>query len=188
MLAHRPTSALPTLRECKIRASLLLKAVRSDDAARSTAAAERFRVLPPFAPLDPGRIVACRESLRRKHALSVIAAELGFASWTALRETCDAAIAVPPLEWLFDRDRAAYLNHWCTTYEQASEIRQQTGGFLLPYRHQFVVCEPGLLAANGLDPHDPDWMRIGRDWVKPKDRDALARLARRIIDSGHAAA
>jgi len=183
-------SPVPTLRECKIRASLLLKAARSDDPARALAAAERFRVLPAFAPLAPARIVAWRESLRRKHALAVVAAELGFASWPALRDACTPAGAsprAPRLDWLFDAGCAVFLNHWCATYAEAAEIRARTGGFLIPYREQYVVCTPELLAARGLDPHDPDWERIGRDWARPRDSGAFARLAARIVEAGLAA-
>jgi hypothetical protein len=28
----------------------------------------------------------------------------------------------------------------------------------------------------GLDPADPDWERIGWDWVRPKDADAWEKL------------
>ena len=28
----------------------------------------------------------------------------------------------------------------------------------------------------GLDPEDPDWERIGHDWVRPQDREAWTRL------------
>jgi hypothetical protein len=28
----------------------------------------------------------------------------------------------------------------------------------------------------GLDPADPDWERIGWDWVRPRDADAWERL------------
>ena len=55
------------------------------------------------------------------------------------------------------------------------------GGYLLPYRHQFLVCESEAIRLLGLDPGDPDWERIGRDWVRPADRDAWRRLRDRRI-------
>jgi hypothetical protein len=178
-----PTS-LPTARECAIRASLLLKAARSDDLARATAAAERFRILPSFAALAPTRIVAWRDSLRRKHALAVIAAELGFDSWVALLDACAATTGPVSMAWLFDAGKSVFLNHWCKTYEEASAIRRETDGFLFSYRDQYVVCTPELLADRGIDAYDPDWNRIGRDWVRPRDRRAFARLADRLTASG----
>jgi hypothetical protein len=86
-----PAPGVPTLRECKIRASLLLKALRSTDRERALGAAERFRVLPRFRALAPERIVAWRDEVRRKHALAVIAAELGYDSWDALRAASEHA-------------------------------------------------------------------------------------------------
>lgn len=79
------STALPTARECRTRASLLLEALRSDDPERSRAAAERFRILPAFAILEAEPLVARRDRVRRKHALATIAAELGFDSWVAYK-------------------------------------------------------------------------------------------------------
>ena len=79
----------PSARECRTRASLLLEAIRGDDPAQQRAAAERLRILPAFAAIEPDKLVAERERVRRKHALAVIATELGFDSWVALK----AAIA-----------------------------------------------------------------------------------------------
>jgi len=52
----------------------------------------------------------------------------------------------------------------------------ERGGFLFPYRRQYFICESEGIRALGLDPEDPDWERIGRDWVQPGDREAWARL------------
>jgi hypothetical protein len=182
-------AALPTLRECKVRASLLLKALRSADPARAAAAAQRLRALRSFSRLTPERIVAWRDDVRRKHALAVIAAELGYPSWVALRAACDVrgAAPVPRVERLFDGPSDVFLNHWCKSYEEASRVREDTNGFLFPYRLHYVVCTAQLLASRGVDPHDPDWARIGRDWVRPRDPLAFARLARRLADAGLAA-
>jgi hypothetical protein len=175
------------VRECKIRASLLLKALQSGDMPRALAAADRLRVLPHFAPLTPERVVAWRDDIRRKHALAAIAAELGFASWSALRDECDRAAErpAPSIERLFDRPaNAVYLNHWCKTYAEARLVQVEAGGFLFPYRSQFVVAPAGLLSASGVDAHDPDWELIGHDWVKPRDPRAHARLSAKLSGSG----
>jgi hypothetical protein len=179
---------LPTLRECKVRASLLLKALRSGDPVRARVAAERFRTLRPFAGLDAERIVAWRDQIRRKHALAVIAGELGFDSWLALRGAAgeSGSFDTPNMEWMW-ANAAVYLNHWCATYEDAAAIRRETNGFLFPYRSQFVVCTAEFLDARGIDPHDADWDLIGRDWAKPRDAAAFRRLASRLIDAGLAA-
>jgi hypothetical protein len=57
---------------------------------------------------------------------------------------------------------------------------------LFPYGpRQFVVCESGFVRALGVDPADPDWERIGHDWVRPKDPAARARLEVRLRQLGY---
>jgi hypothetical protein len=70
-----------------------------------------------------------------------------------------------------------YLNRWFAGYEEARQSRESEGGFLLPYRHQFYVCEFGAIKALGLDPDDSDWERIGFDCAKPADPEAYQRLS-----------
>jgi hypothetical protein len=69
------------------------------------------------------------------------------------------------------------LNRWFTTYESARASRDAEGGYLLPYRNQFFVTLAEGVRELGLDPDDPDWARIGWDWVRPADAPAWARLA-----------
>jgi len=69
-----------------------------------------------------------------------------------------------------------FLNHWFTDYGEARTFLKKDGGYLLPYREQFVITEANGIRELGLDPDDPDWERIGRDWVKPHDLDAWERL------------
>jgi hypothetical protein len=35
----------------------------------------------------------------------------------------------------------------------------------------------------GLDPADPDWERIGRDWARPADCAARGRLYRQLVQN-----
>ena len=62
-----------------------------------------------------------------------------------------------------------FLNHWCTTYDEARALRESQGGYLLPFKHQFFVTGPAAIVELGLDPLDPDWERTGWDWVRPLD-------------------
>src|SRR5262249_30628580 len=78
---RRAARAALTLDECRIQPSLLLKALRSDDGPRAGRAAERFRILPHFRSDAPDAIFGRRASIRLKHALAVVAAELGFPAW-----------------------------------------------------------------------------------------------------------
>ena len=70
----------------------------------------------------------------------------------------------------------AVLNRWFTSYEEARASLAAEGGYLLPYKTQFFVTEGEGIRELGLDPDDPDWARIGWDWVRPKDRGAWGRL------------
>ena len=70
----------------------------------------------------------------------------------------------------------AFLNRWFPTYEEARALLDAEGGFLLPYRKHFLVTQADAVRELGLDPDDPDWQRIGFDWVRPADDEAWQRL------------
>lgn len=72
-----------------------------------------------------------------------------------------------------------FLNHWFSNYEDARHARAGEGGYLLPYRHQFFVCQAEAIRVMGLDPCDPDWEKIGFDAARPVDEEAYARLRER---------
>ncbi|MGP0063224.1 MAG: hypothetical protein ACLQGP_06420 [Isosphaeraceae bacterium] len=188
---RRAAVAALTAGECKIRAAILLKDLLSDETPRVVRAAERFPVLPAFASLDPDAIVGRRESIRLKHALAVIAAELGYPNWTACKRRLEvpASLRLAPERFFESRNGepmgAAYLNRWFGCYDEARASLEAEGGHLFPFRHQFFICESGFLEARGIDTADPDWARIGRDWVRPIDEEARGRLERKLIASGN---
>ncbi len=70
----------------------------------------------------------------------------------------------------------AFLNRWFSHYDEARRALDSEGGFLLPYKKHFFVCEADVIQAMGLDPADPDWEKIGRDGARPQDEDAYQRL------------
>lgn len=76
----------------------------------------------------------------------------------------------------YQPDLDVFLNRWFSNYEDARRSLDGEGGFLLPYKKHFFVCEADVVQAMGLDPDDPDWERIGRDGAKPSDLDAYQRL------------
>ena len=83
----------------------------------------------------------------------------------------------PPATYVASMD--AILNRWFTTYEEARASLDAEGGYLLPYRRQFFVTTREGIRELGLDPDDPDWARIGWDWVRPLDAMAWERLRER---------
>lgn len=70
----------------------------------------------------------------------------------------------------------AIVNRWFTTYEAAKASLRSEGGYLFPYRDQYFVTLSEGVRELGLDPGDPDWARIGWDWVQPGDAAAWERL------------
>ncbi|QSQ10972.1 GIY-YIG nuclease family protein [Myxococcus landrumensis] len=177
-----PSTEPLTLDECKVRASLLLKALNSADSARATQAAERFRSLPALARLSLGEVLARRDSLQRKHALAVIAHEQGHTSWSELKHACDARAAPRvDFEQLLSRVGGLFLNRWFTSYEEAVASLRQDGGHLFPFREQFFICEDSLLKVMGAEPSDADWARMGPNWLEPRDAQAHARLEQRLL-------
>jgi hypothetical protein len=145
-------------------------------------AVRRFRRLrtlaeqPELELLRPGR-------LRLKHALAVIAEERGYSSWQALKsallgasdERAAAADTAEDSLW-YGHEVAVFLNRWFASYVDARRWHEVAGGYLLPYRQHFFVCEAEVIRTLGLDPDDEDWQRIGRDAARPADAPACRRL------------
>lgn len=79
-----------------------------------------------------------------------------------------------PVMWVSRMD--AVLSRWFANYDSARASLQAEGGYLFPFRDQcFVTLREGVREL-GLDPDDPDWERIGWDWVRPTDAEAWKRL------------
>ena len=117
--------------ECKIQASILLKSLHSNDTEHSAKAAKRFQRLPEFARLSFEEII--QTEIKRKHALAVIAIEKGFKSWTDLK--CQLPFI-----------RGGFLNKWFANYAEAKSYQQSEGGFLLPFKNQFFICDADYIA------------------------------------------
>jgi hypothetical protein len=138
------------------------------------AAAIRLAGLPAFTAMPLERLLADPGQVRRRDALAVVALEHGFVSWGEL-----LAASLPVLQCVtMHTDRMSLLlNRWFASYGEAAASRAAEGGYLLPYRRQFFVTGPEGVLELGLDPGDPDWARIGWDWVRPRDAEAHLRLA-----------
>lgn len=160
---------------CRQEARDLQRALRSPDPAVARAAAVQFAQLPRFAAVSLDDLVAVRNEVGRADAQQVVALARGFVSWHALLEAALPSLVSLPMH----SDRMApYLNRWFTDYEEAAASLLRDGGLLLPYRKQFFVAVREALGELGLDHDDPDWARIGWDWVRPRDPEAHLRLCR----------
>ncbi|MCP5100505.1 MAG: hypothetical protein GY943_33565 [Chloroflexi bacterium] len=78
--------ALRNLEEYKIKASILLKQLRSGVDGRSRPAAVRFQQVDYFAVMNVDQIMVQKDQVKRKHALTVIALEKGYATWAELKQ------------------------------------------------------------------------------------------------------
>ncbi|GGX48173.1 hypothetical protein GCM10007385_15000 [Tateyamaria omphalii] len=161
-MTHTPRDRL--LREIRIQATRLLKAARQGDAT----AIDRLN----------GR-------LKRRHALDVIARQLGGAPYVDLVSAPERTPLADPSRF-FDQPMATYWNHWFRRYDEALAHRTMAGGYLFPFRQQFVVVEEHLLRALGIDPEHPDWARIAFNWARPADPAAFLRLNAVLCDAGFA--
>jgi hypothetical protein len=164
-----------SLSGCRAEARRLFKHLRGADPARARAAAERFVRLPPFRAAGAEGVLAERAGLRLKHALAVVAAELGFPTWNELVRTFEAP-AGPDVALFHTPRHSTLLNRWFTNHAEARASLAAREGYLLPFGRQCFVTEAEGIRELGLDPADPDWDAVGFDLVQPRDRAAFARL------------
>ena len=139
---------------------------------------QRLRKLPELAHTGDE---ALPPVVQRRHCLAVIARELGFDGWahalsvlTGQRSDDFGSLLSPP-------GAAAHWNIWSASYDEAHAIRAEHGGYLLAYKRHFFIVDRYYLETLGLDPDDADWDRMGRDWVKPHDTAARARLYAKLV-------
>lgn len=150
-----------SVNECKIKASILLKSLYSQDILAASKAAKRFQRLPEFNNLTFDALRGM--GVKRKHALAVIALEKGFQTWADLK--CQLPFI-----------RGGFLNHWFVNYIEAKSYQKENGGFLLPYKNQFFVCDADYINHLGLNASDQDWKLIDFDWVNPKSKSSWRKL------------
>jgi hypothetical protein len=145
------------------------------------AALRRLRILPEFSRL-PDDLLA--QSLKRRHCLTAVARQLGFQTWAhALAVLAGDENQADFGTLLYPTSCHGHYNIWSASYDEAREIRAANSGYLLAYRRQFLVVDASFIESMGVDPSDPDWELIGRDWVRPVDRDARGRLYRQLVQN-----
>lgn len=142
-------------------------------------AVSRVRLLPELRKLDPAEIPLV---IKRRHCLAVLARELGFAGWPHALAVLRGRESGDFGELLYSASNAPTLNIWSASHAEAREIRAEHGGYLLAYRRHYLIVDGAYIRALGLEADDPDWARIGWDWVRPKDPEARERLYRKLID------
>jgi hypothetical protein len=113
--------------------------------------------------------------------LGAVARQLGFQNWQHARAVLLGDEAGDFGTLLYPATCHGHWNIWSASYGEAREIRAAHGGYLLAYRRQFLIVDQHYIESMGLDPDAADWTRIGRDWVRPGDLAARARLYRQLV-------
>lgn len=148
----------------------------------------RLKILPYFSSQSFDHIVNEFGSVQLKHCLDVIAIENNYSSWQNYLQLCQSNDDLTDEE---DFDTEGYelyrynlsegaLNAWYNNYEEAKINFDRSGGYLLTYRHQYFICQAQHISGLGVDPADPDWLKIGKNWAKPNDSAAKQRLIEKL--------
>lgn len=167
--------------EVKVRAELLQHRIeRGDPAALARLQPARARTA---TPTSPPSVEPAPTEVRRKHCLSAVARELGFADYAHLLRVIDGDPAEADFGTLpCGRAGGAHLNTWYPRYDEAKEHQRSAGGTLLAYRRHFVLVGTAYIRdVVGIDPEHPDWQAIAYDWPRPADLAARRRLYGRLF-------
>jgi len=160
--------------DLKAQARILHRQIRRGESRAVT----RTRLLPEFKDHD---LAALQAAIRRRHCLTIVARELGFQGWPHAVGVLGGTESTDFGTLLYPDGADAHWNIWSASYAEARAIREQHGGYLLAYRRHFFIVDRYFIETIGLQPDDPDWELIGRDWVKPRHVDARERLYGKLI-------
>ena len=119
---------------------------------------------------------ASADDSQRRHHLAELARRLGFEGWPHLVAVLSGSESKNFGTLLYAPRCATHLNIWSASYEEAQMIRAEHGGFLLPYKHQFMIVDDHFIETLGLDPSASEWLEMGRDWIEPRSTAARSRL------------
>jgi hypothetical protein len=164
--------------ELKTRAELLHKRIAGGD----LAARARLRALAELRRADDAAVATAVDGIRRKHCLTVVSRECGFASWEHAQRVLRGWEPEPDVgTLLYDRETGGGLNVWFAAYDEARSHldEMRCGGqerYLLAYRRHFFVVDRFFIELLGLDPDDSDWEKLDFDWARPRDPLARRRL------------
>jgi len=167
------------IQEIKVRAEILQKRVEQGDAQ----ALKRLSVLPELRKATPEALQEFVATIQRKHCLAVISRELGFANYQHAQRVFAGEENENDFGTMLYPSRCGALNHWYANYQEARDLRTQINGYLLAYKRHFFIVDHFFIELLGLDPQDPDWEVIGRDWVKPRDLEARRRLYGKLVQT-----
>lgn len=174
------------LEEFKTQAAILFKQLHAHDRSIAQQATLRLQRLDLFEHLSVEAIIQS-EHVQLKHALNAIAQENDYASWADFKKYLErkALLAKRRDQYytrFYPRRCARFVLEWHADYAIASTELGRSEGYLFPYKNQFFICSAECIITLGLDPDDPDWKRMGYNWVEPADEEARARLDTKLTE------
>ncbi|MCA8965100.1 MAG: hypothetical protein KDC48_09435 [Planctomycetes bacterium] len=175
---REPASGESLVEALRQEARRLQRALAGTDTAAARTAAARLAAHPSFSAGALDDLVARRGEVTRAQILDVLAWEGGHLDWAAL---LTAELPLLARVTMYVERMSLSLNQWFVDHAEAAAALAG-GGYLIPYRKQFVIVDRAGIEELGLDPDDPDWERIGFDWVHPRDPEARLRLAKARFD------
>lgn len=167
------------IQELKVRAEILHKRLEQGD----SKALERLRGLPELRKASVETLKEFAAAIQRKHCFAVVSRELGFSGYAHAQRVLSGDEGESDYGTMLYPGRCGSLNHWYANYQEACELRGEINGYLLAYKRHFFIVDRFFIEALGLDPADPDWDAMGRDWVKPRDPIARRRLYGKLVGS-----
>lgn len=154
------------LQELKVQASILRKQLKSSEKQLQEKAAKRFLQLPFHLYSTVDNVLADVDFYQLKHAYWVLAVENNYETWQQYRD------AIIREECMYTGSAGAFLNVWFANYDEAKNYQLEKGGYLLPYRKDYFVCNEALIQELGLAEYKKEWEEINYDWAKPKNKKA----------------
>ena len=143
---------------------------------------------------DPGclgrvraRIAALTEAeygdVTLEHARMTVAREAGFKTWRMAGDLFAGRLGPGDDfgDFWYSTSTDVLLNHWCRNYEEAREVHQHQGGYLLPYRRHFAVVQKAYIEILGMEGDDPAWQSVRFNLVEPADRVSYHHLTLRRL-------
>lgn len=121
--------------------------------------------------------------LQRKHCLATIGRELGFDNWKSALDCFSGVEGATYGAFLHPRRCHIFWNIWFADYSEAKQVRAEHGGYLLPYKHQYMIVDNDYIASLGVDPAADAWKHLNRDWLSGADDNARGVLAHRIAST-----
>lgn len=165
------------VQEIKVRAEILQKRVEQGE----PAALARLRVLPELRKASVDAVKEFAQTIQRKHCFAVVSRELGFSGYAHAQRVLSGDQSETDFGTMLYPMHSGAFNHWYANYEEARDLRSEINGYLLAYKRHFFIVDSYFIESLGLDPADPDWDAMGRDWVKPRDLAARQRFYAKLV-------